>query len=49
MSAFGATLSQMINGERRIIGYYSKATPNHKRKKGQTKLEFLGMYNAIVH
>ena len=43
----GAHLSQIIRGERRIIGYYSKAVPNHKKEWGQTKLEFLTMYHAI--
>ncbi len=28
----GAILSQMINGERRIVGYFSKAVPRHKKE-----------------
>ena len=27
----GAHLSQIINGSRRVIGYFSKAIPEHKR------------------
>ena len=42
----GAHLSQMINGERRIIGYFSKAVPNHKTEWGQTKLELLTLFHA---
>ena len=48
-NGFGATLSQIVNGERRIISYYSKAVPHHQRKFGATKLEFLAMYNACMH
>ena len=43
----GAHLSQMINGERRIIGYFSKAVPSHKREWGQTKLELLTLFHAV--
>ena len=43
----GAHLSQKINGERRIIGYFSKAVPPHKREWGQTKLELLTLVHAI--
>lgn len=43
----GAHLSQILNGERRIIAYFSKSVPNYKREIGQTKLEFLTMYHAI--
>ncbi len=28
----GAHLSQVINGERRVIGFFSKAVPNHKKE-----------------
>ena len=49
LKGFGATLSQIINGERRIISYYSKAVPQHQRKFGATKLEFLALYNACMH
>ena len=43
----GAHLSQMINGERRIIAYFSKAVPQHKREIGQTELESMTMFHAI--
>ena len=43
----GAHLTQIIDGERKLIGFYSKAVPPHKRDWGQTKLEFLSMYSAI--
>ena len=42
-----AHLSQKINGKRRIIGYFSKAVPNHKRDWGQTKLELMTLFHAI--
>ena len=45
----GATLQQKIDGEMQIVAYYSKKTPFHKRKWGQTKLEFLALYNAVLH
>ena len=48
-SGFGATLSQIVNGKRRIISYYSKAVPNHQKRFGSTKLEFLALYNACMH
>jgi hypothetical protein len=35
----GAYLSQKINGERKIIGYFSKSIPEQKREWGQTKIE----------
>ena len=43
----GAHLSQIINNKRRIIGYFSKAVPQHKRDWGQTKLELLSLFHAI--
>ena len=43
----GAHLSQIINGKRRIIGYFSKAVPPHKRDWSQTKLELLTLFHAI--
>ena len=43
----GAHLSQKINGTRRVIGYFSKAVPNHKREWGQTKLELVTLFHAI--
>ena len=43
----GAHLSQRINGERRVVGYFSKSIPPHKRDWGQTKLELLTLVNAF--
>ena len=45
----GSTLSQMIDGERRIVGYFSKAVPRHKREWGQTKLEFESLCASLKH
>ena len=43
----GAHLSQIIRGQRRIIGYFSKAVPSHKRSWSQTKLELLTIFHAV--
>ena len=50
-SQFGlaSTLSQMINGKRRIVGYFSKSVPKHKRQWGQTKLEFESLCASLKH
>ena len=47
--AFGAHLSQMINGKRRIIAYFSRKIPNHKTVWSQTQLEFETLYQALKH
>ena len=46
---FGAVLSQIVNGERRIISFYSKAVPKQQQNYGATKLEFLALWNALMH
>eukprot|EP00116_Pleurobrachia_bachei_P000854 sb/3461116/ len=50
---YGATLSQelTIEGkrERRIVAFYSRATPSYKRSRGQTRLEFDAMVYALEH
>ena len=46
---YGATLTQMIRGERRTVAYYSKGVQKHKRQWGQTKLEFETMCRALDH
>ena len=46
---WGAVLYQTIKGERKIISYFSKATPKHRKRMGATKLEFLGLYHALLH
>ena len=48
-SGYGAMLTQLISGERRIVAYYSKSLPPRKRKLGACKLEFLCMHSAILH
>ena len=44
-----ASLSQEISGERRIIGYFSKSVPRHKKEWGQTKLEFEALCASLKH
>ena len=46
---FGATLSQIRNGKRKICAYYSKSVPKHKRIWSATKLEFMCMYHALQY
>ena len=46
---YAGTLSQIIRGERRIVAYFSKAVPPYKRDRGQTRLEFEAMYEALQH
>ena len=48
-TGYGAYLSQIIDGERRIVAYYSKSVPVRKRKLGACKKEFLAMHSAILH
>ena len=48
-SGYGAYLSQIIDGERRIVAYYSKSVPVRKRKLGACKKEFLAMHSSILH
>ena len=45
----GATLSQLINGERRLIGYWSRAVPKHQQKLGATRLELIALHGALKH
>ena len=42
-----AVLTQRVNGQRRIISYFSKSVPKHQQKYGATKLEFLGLVAAL--
>ena len=44
-----AVLTQIVNGKRRIISYFSKGVPAHLKKLGATRLEFLGLYHALKH
>ena len=43
----GAHLTQRIEGKRRVIGFFSKSVPFHKRDSGQTKLELLTLFHAV--
>ena len=43
----GAHLTQRIKGKRRVIGFFSKSVPFHKRDWGQTKLELLTLFHAV--
>ena len=45
----GAELTQMIDGKRRLLAYFSKAVPRHKKTWGATKLEFLALCSALEH
>ena len=45
----GVILTQMINGERRVVAFISKAVPMHKREWGQTKLEFESLHASLKH
>lgn len=46
---YGAELSQLQNGERKVVAYFSKRVPQHKRQWSQSKLEFEAMVEAIEH
>ena len=46
---YGVMLTQIIEGERRIIAYYSKSVPPRKHKLSACKLEFLCMHSALLH
>ena len=47
--AWGAVLSQVIDGDRRVIAYFSKSIPKYKRRLGASRLEFLALYHALKH
>lgn len=44
---YGAELSQMQDGERKVIAYFSKKVPNHQRPWSQMKLEFMALVEAL--
>ena len=46
---FGGVLTQLINGKRRTIGYFSKAVPSHQRHWPAVKLEFTGLHACLMH
>ncbi len=43
----GATLSQIKNGERRIVAFWSRSVKKHQQKFGATRLEMLALHGAI--
>jgi hypothetical protein len=45
----GATLTQEINGSRRVIAYWSRAVPKHQQKFGATRLELIALHGALKH
>ena len=45
----GAVLTQIVDGRRRVISYFSKGVPAHHKKLGASRLEFLGLYHALKH
>ena len=47
--AYGATLSQVINGERRVVAYFSRKIQEHKRVWPQTQLEFETLYQTLKY
>ena len=47
LDGLGAELSQLINGKRQTIAFFSRRVPSHKRTWSQTKLEFEAMLAAI--
>ena len=49
LDGYGAELTQVQDGETKIIAYFSKRVPKHKRKWSQTKLEFEAMVESIEH
>ena len=46
---YGAELTQLQHGERRIVAYFSKRVPKHKRDWSQSKLEFEGLVETLLH
>ena len=47
--AFGGTLTQWIKGKRRVIAYFSRKVPDHKRIWPQTQIEFETLYQTLKH
>ena len=45
----GATLTQEVNGSRRVIAYWSRAVPKHQQKFGATRLELIALHGALKH
>lgn len=49
LDGYGAELSQLQDGERKTIAFFSKRVPEHKRQWSQSKLEFEALVEAIEH
>ena len=49
LHAYGAYLTQMIQGERRVVAYFSKKVPDRKRAWAQGQLEFETLYQTVKH
>ena len=46
---FGGMLTQIVDGDRRIISYFSKAVPKHQKNWPPTKLEFMCLHACCMH
>lgn len=46
---YGAELAQWQDGELRIVAYFSKSVPKHKKKWSQHKLEFECLIETLCH
>ena len=46
---YGAELAQWQDGELRIVAYFSKGVPKHKKKWSQHKLEFECLIETLCH
>ena len=44
-----AVLTQIIDGERKVVSYFSKGVPAQHKHLGPSRLEFLGLYYALKH
>ncbi|MCP4492672.1 MAG: DDE-type integrase/transposase/recombinase [Gammaproteobacteria bacterium] len=43
----GATLTQEINGTRRVIAYWSRSVPKHQQRMGASRLELIALHGAL--
>ena len=46
---YGAELQQLQDGEHRTVAYFSKRVPKHVRMWSQSKLEFEGLVETLLH
>ena len=47
--AYGATLTQIIKGKRRVVAYFSRQIQEHKKIWPQTQLEFETLYQTLKY